>query len=69
MEQVMCHVRRSNVMMKEIKYSIGPIDRSQGTLDPRPFGVSIMRDTGVAVLQPRVEDQPCVDSHVRYTIP
>lgn len=69
MEQVVCHMGRSNAVMEKVKNSIRTINSAQGTLDPGPFSISIVRYTGVAVLQPSVEDQPSVGDKVGVPVP
>mmetsp|Transcript_27146 Transcript_27146/g.38904 ORF Transcript_27146/g.38904 Transcript_27146/m.38904 type:complete len:80 (-) Transcript_27146:924-1163(-) len=65
----MRHMGRSNVMMKEIKNAIRPVDGGQGSFDPRPLIVAILWNTGVSMLQPGVENQPGIDPHIGKPVP
>mmetsp|Transcript_97779 Transcript_97779/g.273702 ORF Transcript_97779/g.273702 Transcript_97779/m.273702 type:complete len:324 (+) Transcript_97779:274-1245(+) len=68
-EQVVCHMRRSNAVVEEIEDSIGTVDRTQGTPYPGPFALAVVGNTWVRMLQPSVKHQPGVDNKVRVQVP
>ena len=46
-----------------------PRSLPDGSLDPRPLVLAVLRHARVGVLQPRVEDEPRVGPHVRSPVP
>ena len=68
-KQVVDDVRTANRMMEPIKNAVIAINRRQGAPDPGPFRFTIVGNTGIGMLQPRVEDQPGIDEKVGVPVP
>mmetsp|Transcript_33704 Transcript_33704/g.100063 ORF Transcript_33704/g.100063 Transcript_33704/m.100063 type:complete len:213 (+) Transcript_33704:636-1274(+) len=52
------------MVMHPVEDAVGPVDRAQRALHPRPVLVAVVRHGGVRVLQPGVEHEPEVHPEV-----
>ena len=64
-EKVVTDVGVSNVVEHMVQEAVGAVHRGQGTAQPLPLLVVVVRQGGVRVLQQRDHDQPHVDNQVR----
>ena len=68
-EEMVGDVGGTDLVMEEVEDAVGAVDGGEGALDPGPFVGTVLRDGGVGVLQPGVEDEPGVGPHVGAEVP
>ena len=68
-EEVVGDVSAPDLVVEEVEDPVRAVDGGDGTLDPRPLVVTVLRNGGIGVLEPRVEDEPRVGPQVRAPVP
>mmetsp|Transcript_43921 Transcript_43921/g.77780 ORF Transcript_43921/g.77780 Transcript_43921/m.77780 type:complete len:102 (+) Transcript_43921:382-687(+) len=56
---------RADVMMHPIKDAVWPVNGAKGASQKVPLTIAVMRNFGISVLEPGVENEPEVAPHVR----
>jgi len=68
-KEVVRHVRAANGVVENVKDAVGSVNGGERALDPGPFAFAVVRNGGIRVLQPSVEDEPGVGDSVGAPVP
>lgn len=68
-EQVVHDVGATNAVVEKVENSVVAVNGGKSTADPGPFAFAVVWDGRIGVLQPGVENQPCVNKVVRSPVP
>mmetsp|Transcript_6293 Transcript_6293/g.14435 ORF Transcript_6293/g.14435 Transcript_6293/m.14435 type:complete len:233 (-) Transcript_6293:529-1227(-) len=63
-EHVVAHVRGADMVVEPVEHGVRAVDGAEGSLQPGPILIAVVRHRRIRVLQPRVHHQPRVRPHV-----